>query len=145
MQQGDVKLFQTVDDGEINVDGGIVEMSSGLETSAYLSLFGGNEDDDGSDGNPQEWWGNRGETDSAKKYRSETQNLLQAIPATSGNLKRIEDAAKRDLNWFLVENVASSVEVDVSIPAVNKVNITVNIKAVGEESRFEFVENWKAA
>ena len=46
-QQGDVLLFQTVDDGEINIENGVVEMSGGLETAAYLSLYGGNEDDDG--------------------------------------------------------------------------------------------------
>jgi len=57
-QQGDVKLFQTTDDGDIYVVNGIVEMSGGLETSAYLSLFGGNEDDDGSDGSPFSWWAN---------------------------------------------------------------------------------------
>jgi hypothetical protein len=46
-QEGDVHLFQTVNDGDICVVGGLVEMSSGLDTAAYISLFGGNEQDDG--------------------------------------------------------------------------------------------------
>lgn len=144
-QQGDVLLFQTDDDGEINVSGGIVEMSGGLDTAAYLSLFGGNEDDDGRDDNAATWWGNLGEIDPARQYRSETQNLLRSLPATTGNLLRIEDAASRDLAWFVEESVASSVAVVVSIPAINRIKIRVNIEARGEESRFEFVENWKAA
>ena len=136
-QQGDVLLFQTVDDGEINIENGLVEMSGGLETAAYLSMFGGDED-------LSEWWGNLEETELARKYRSETQNLLQSIPATSGNLRRIEQAATRDLAWFLELKVASSVDVSASIPSINHVNITVVIEAEGVQSEFNFVENWEA-
>jgi phage gp46-like protein len=144
-QQGDVKLFQTDDDGEITVTNGVVEMSGGLETAAYLSLFGGNEDDDGSNDTPLTWWGNLDEIDPARQYRSETQNLLQALEATSGNLQRIEDAAGRDLAWFLDVRAASSVTVVASIPGINRIKLTIEIEANGEESSFEFVENWKAA
>lgn len=143
-QQGDVSLFQTDDDGEITVEGGIVTMSGGLETSAYLSLFGGNEDDDGRADNPANWWANLDEVDPAREYHSETQNLLQAIPATTGNLRRIEDAANRDLAWFITNNVASSVTVVASIPGINRIKLTIDIEAQGEETSFEFVENWKA-
>jgi len=143
-QQGDVSLFQTNDDGNITVEGGIVTMSGGLETSAYLSLFGGNEDDDGRADNRANWWGNIDEVDPSREYHSETQNLLQALPATSGNLRRIEDAANRDLSWFITNKVASSVTVTASIPGINKIKLTIDIEAQGEESSFEFVENWKA-
>lgn len=144
-QQGDVTLFQTDNEGEINVRDGIVEMGGGLETAAYLSLFGGNEDDDGLADNPKTWWGNIEEVDPARQYKSETQYLLKAIPATSGNLRRIEDAAARDLAWFIAERVASSVTVSASIPGVNRIKLTVGIEADGIESRFEFIENWKAS
>jgi phage gp46-like protein len=144
-QQGDVKLFQTDDEGDITVRDGVVEMGGGLETAAYLSLFGGNEDDDGLADNPKTWWGNLDEIDPAKQYRSETQNLLRGIPATSGNLRRVEDAASRDLAWFVSERVASSVSVSASMPGINRIKITVDIEADGIESRFEFVENWKVS
>ncbi len=143
-QQGDVSLFQTDDDGNITVEGGIVTMSGGLETSAYLSLFGGNEDDDGRADNPANWWANIDEVDPAREYHSETQNLLQALPATTGNLRRIEDAANRDLAWFITNKVASSATVFASIPGINRIKLTIDIEAQGEETSFEFVENWKA-
>ena len=136
MQQGDVKLFQTVDDGDITVTNGLIEMSGGLETAAYLSLFGG--DEDGSN-----WWGNIDELDIAAQYHSETQELLRSIPSTSGNLIRIKDAVERDLAWFTDEKIASSISVVISIPALNRVKINVTIEAQGDESEFEFVENWK--
>ena len=141
MQQGDVLLFQTVDDGNINVENGITEMSSGLETAAYLSMFGGNEDDDGSDGNKDNWWGNIDEVDPVNQYRSETQNLLQSIPATSGNLLRIQSAVERDLAWFIEVGVAVSVAAIVTIPALNRVRITINIDG---DTTLVFVENWQA-
>jgi phage gp46-like protein len=145
MQEGDVKLFQTDDDGEITVEGGIVEMSGGLETAAYLAMFGGNEDDNGSDGSPLQYWGNLDEEDSDSHYRSETQHLLQSIPSTSGNLKRITEAAKRDLAFFISSGAASSVNVETTIPALNRISIICNITAEGEESEFTFTENWKVS
>jgi len=144
-QQGDVLLFQTNDDGNINVENGIVEMSGGLETTAYLSIFGGNEDDDGLSENGLTYWGNIDEIDPAQQYRSETQYLLQSIPATTGNLRRIEDAVNRDLQWFIDKKIANSITVVVSIPGLNKIKIVINIDALGEESSFEFVENWKVS
>lgn len=144
-QEGDVKLFQTIDDGEINVVNGVIDMSSGLDTAVYLSLWGGNEDCSGQVVCPFTWWGNFDETDKAKKQVSETQYLLQSIPAITANLLRIEQAAGRDLNWLLENKIASSVVITVSIPALNRIKIIANIEARGIESSFEFVENWKAS
>lgn len=143
-QQGDILLYQTNDDGEINIVDGIVEMSGGFETAAYLSLFGGNEKDDGRADNAATWWANLNEIDPVSQYRSETQNLLQSLPATTGNLRRIEDAANRDLAWFIQNNISSSLIVVASIPGFNKIKLTITIEAIGKQSSFEFVENWKA-
>jgi len=144
-QQGDVILFQTDDGGDILIENGIAAMSGGLETSAYLSMFGGNEDDDGRADNSANWWGNIDETETARQYRSETQNLLQGLPATTGNLRRIEDAAKRDLAWMITEGVASEIFVIATMPGINEILITVIVLARGEESEFKFAQNWKAA
>lgn len=144
IQQGDVSLFQTSDDGEINIASGITEMGGGLETAAYLSLFGGNEADDGSQDSTFTWWGNLDETDTMSQYRSETQFLLKSIPATTGNLLRIKDAVTRDLGWMTSISVASSIGVAVTMPGLNKVDIRVDIEALGETSSFNFTENWAA-
>ena len=144
-QQGDIVLSQTDDDGEIEVVDGLVTMSGGLSTSVYLSLFGGNEDDDGAQNSSLNWWGNIDENQLEKQYRSEAQHILQGTPATSGNLRRVEDAAVRDLNWMLSSKVASKIAVAASIPGLNRIKLVIDIEAIGEESRFEFVENWKVA
>lgn len=140
----DVLLFQTNDEGNILIENGDVVLSGGLETAVYLSLFGGNEDDDGRPDNPLTYWGNLDETDPAKQYRSETQYLLQALPATSGNLRKVEDAAGRDLAWTVTAGVASSVTVSASLVGLNKVSLKINVIAEGLEFEFEFIQNWKA-
>jgi phage gp46-like protein len=139
----DVRLFQTDDGGEITCTNGQLVMSDGLAEAAYLSMFGGNEDDSGSDGDePKEWWGNKLEAGSTRKYRSETQFLLRSIACVSGNISRIKDAAERDLAW-MKDELAASVDVAVSVPAPNRINITVAIAI--KDKRFEvvFTEAWK--
>lgn len=139
-QQGDVLLFQTSNDGDINVAGGVVEMSGGLQTTVYLSLFGGNEDDAGGSDTTQTWWANIDEGQPSRQYRSETQNVLQALVAVPANLRRVEDAAGRDLAWLVEQKVATSVTVSATMPGLNKIKLTIEI---GGDLTVEFVENWK--
>lgn len=141
MQQGDVLLFQTDNDGDINVTGGIVELSGGLQTTAYLSLFGGNEDDEGGSDLALTWWANLDELEPYRQYRSETQNALQALVAIPANLRRVEDAATRDLAWTVDQKVASSISVVATMPGLNKIKLTIDIDG---DKTLEFVENWKA-
>jgi phage gp46-like protein len=140
--QGDVLLFQRNDGGEIEVINGAVTLSGGLETAAYLCLFGGNEDDDGRIDNPLQYWGNYLENEEPKKYRSETQHLLRSIAAIPFNLRRIEEAAVRDLEPLIDAGAASEVSVAASIPGVNEVKIVVDIVANGLPETFTFYENW---
>lgn len=142
--EGDVRLFQTNDKGNITLQNGIVLMGGGLETAAYTSLFGGNLDDDGRPDNNKTWWANLDEPITTRRIKSETQFLLRSIPATSANLIRIQDAVKRDLQWMIGQEVASSVDATVTIPTLNKISIVIDIEAVGEQSSFKFIANWEA-
>lgn len=144
MQEGDVLLRHTIDGGEISVSAGLMQMTGGFETAVYLSLFGGNEDDDGRPDNPKTWWGNLGVSDPAERYVSRFQNLLSALPAIPANLRRLEEAAKADLQWLLDIKAASTVEVTATMPGLNRVDIDVGIYAEGEEINFNYSENWKA-
>lgn len=138
--EGDVLLEQTPDDGEITITNGLVTMTPGLDNAAYLSLFGGNDDDPGGEDTTLAWWGNLTQERAERQYRSETQYLLRAIPAITANLRRIEDAVRRDLAWMLSNGVAASVEAEATIPALNKVQIDVTIN--GDET-LTYTENWQ--
>lgn len=144
-QQGDVILFQSIDDGEIIVENGVVAMDGGLQTAAYLSLFGGNEDDDGLQGNVLGWWGNLNQEPESSKYVSRTQNIIDTIPATTSNLIKLQDAVKADLEWLLTDNIATSIDVEIRIPVLNRVDILINIVSIDLEQNLEFSANWKAS
>jgi phage gp46-like protein len=142
----DVLLFSTPDGGNINCKNGTVETTEdGLASAGYLSLFGGNEDDTGSDGDkPKQWWGNVDETDPTRRYRCETQGLIHALPAVPENLKRIEDAAERDLAWFMETGIASAIAVEARMPGVNRIRIEILIVVQGVEFRMVFERDWQA-
>jgi phage gp46-like protein len=135
----DVLLRQANDGGEISFVNGQAVMSDGLETAVYLSLFGGNEDDSGIVADdPLQWWGNFGESDQAKHYRSETQSLLRSLPLIPFNLRRLEEAGTRDLDWLIQSSVATSVTVAATIPALNTLALVVNVEIDGVNSPFKF-------
>jgi len=145
-QDGDVKLYQSTENGEIHVEDGIVEMTSNFDTMAYLTLYGGNVEDSGGDDKSQQWWGNFSEPDEDKHYRSEYQNLINGIPATSGNLRLVEAAAQRDLEKaFVRTKIADTVTVTATIPKVNAITLTIEIEAQGNRSQFEFTDNWETS
>lgn len=132
MSFSDVLLFQTNDDGDINIVNGTVETTAGLETAVYLSLFGGNEDDNGIGDNLDQWWGNI-DVSALNRYRSQTQNILKSIPLISGNLTRIQDAINNDLAWLIETGIASAIIAELFIEDVNRLKITIDIRVVNIE------------
>lgn len=135
----DVALRETNDGGEITVENGLVLMSEGLETAVFLSLFGGNDDDAGDAASVRaQWWGNLDESEATRTYRSETQYLLKALPAVPSNLRRVEQAAARDLAWMLTADVAKSIDVAASIPSLNRIRLAVLIVTLKRELQLFF-------
>lgn len=143
----DVLLRHDDDGGDLTYTNGQAVMSAdGLETAAYLSLFGGNELDSGADGDSlREWWGNQIERIESRKYRSRFQNLMASLPLVPANLARLEEAAALDLTWFVAEGIATYVNVDASIPAINTVKLDVLIVVDDEAHRFEFTKRTRDA
>lgn len=130
----DVLLFQTPDGGEITFVNGEPKGVVGPESAVFLSLFGGNEEDSGSDGDkPRMWWGSVEESDPAKRYRSELQHVLLGLPITPANLKRAEDAAGRDLAWMVETGYATFVSAVARMPALNTVTLDINGEADGKK------------
>ncbi|KKK61826.1 hypothetical protein LCGC14_3010460, partial [marine sediment metagenome] len=135
-----------VKDLGVELVNGALTLTAGFETAAQLSLFGGNAEDNASAATAtKQWWGNYTESDPVRMYRSRTQALLESLPATTGNLRALEAAAKFDLDWFLTSSAASSVDVFVTLPGVNRVAFAIKIEAQGVEHSFNFVQNWFGA
>ena len=122
---GDVLLFDTEDGGEISVINGLVIPDGGFRTAVYLSLFGGDKDDGGEVASGDTWWGNRLEG------VSENEKLV-SVPLNSKNLKIAQDRAEEDLKWFLDDDIADSVEVELLDEGNNRIQLNVRIEKSGE-------------
>lgn len=135
----DVLLRATNDGGEITIQGGVLLLSEGLESAAFLSLFGGNEDDPAEADATLQWWGNLLDPAPELAYRSETQYLLRSLPAIPANLRRVEQAAGRDLKWLVDTGNAQSVTAEATIPAVNRIALAlVILTATGQRLELFF-------
>jgi len=123
MYQGDQ------DSGDILVEDGFVVMTRSFETMAYLCLFGGNEDDDGSDATKNfQWWGNEGELEE-RQYRGQFQALLKGAPVTSQTRIDLGNAALADLeDVFVGGGYASAVDLDIEMPSNKRVELAISIK-----------------
>lgn len=129
----------------VEIVNGQMTMTDTFDSAVKLSLWGGNQLDDGSAQSDEGWWGNLLENQPERKMISKTQNLLRALPLTSSSLRQIEEAVAADLAWFVSSGIASSVEnIRATIPAVDRVKIDGDVNAVGTEASFHFTENWKA-
>jgi phage gp46-like protein len=141
----DVRLYQTPDGGETTWVNGQPITANGLETAAYLSMFGGNQEDSGlTDGESKQWWANFEEPVAERRQRSQVQALLAGIPATPFNLRRIEDAANADLAW-MVKELTATIEVEATLPALNRVRIRGAIVIAGTRYPFDFSAPWTSS
>lgn len=143
--QGDVLLLSTDDGGEITETSGIIEGTIGFETAAFLSLFGGNEGDDGTEATKcRSYWGNLTDPDNPERWLvSRTQALITGIPATPGNLIKITEAAQLDLAWFKSEGIADKINIEATIPARNKLKLDIEIlKDETKLADLRFEVNW---
>ena len=107
-------------------------------------MFGGNEEDNGSVDNKENWWGNFLEDDPTFQFRSKTQNLLISLPLVSGNLRKIEDAVKYDLRSYIAIGAVETIDVEVSITGPRKVKIVITTLANGKNIEVVFLANWQA-
>lgn len=145
--EGDVLLISTVDGGDMVIQDDFVKATGGFETAAYLSLFGGNREDNGTESTiKKSWWGNQLEPDNPERRMiSRTQNLMFGLEATPGNLLKIIEAAKQDLSWFKDMGIADTIEVSGRIPDRNRLELNIGIfKDSDLLEDFKFVENWKS-
>ena len=144
--KGDVYIHSTNDGGEIGIEDGLVLDCNTFSTAVYLSLFGGNKDDDA--GRSKEtWWGNLvSGTGENERIVSQFQAAICGLPLTSGNLKKAQAAAERDLAWLKDEGIADSVSVTLKAEDVKRVAVTVEVRKDGGkifESNYYF--EWEGA
>jgi len=131
--EGDLLLTDTLDGGDINLIDDIFISDTSIKTAVYLSLFGGNKDDNGKVKNKFTWWGNTltGVSEN-EKIISRFQAVIFGLPMSTKNIQEAETAAAMDLQWIIDEGIGDEVNVNGSATARNKFNLKVNIKSKGK-------------
>lgn len=139
----DVLMYHTPEGGEVTLSGGEPLYTDGIETAVFLSLFGGQAEDDATDATKhRQWWGNWEEPDPARRYRSATQALLRGLPAIPANLRRVEDAIVTDLQWMIGSGLAQIVSARARMPAPKRIEIRCEIVIDGRSTQFKFATDW---
>lgn len=129
---GDVFLEGEGGVGDLVVENGLVQDCRDFSTSVYLSLFGGNaEDDAGRD--TETWWGNLipGTMENEKMFSS-FYAITSGLPLNSGNIKKAVAAAERDLHWMIKEGIADDIEATISAENIKQIHLTVRVSKEGK-------------
>ena len=130
-QDGDVLLFQTLDDGDLSITDGIVKMTGGLETAVYLSLF-----------SPEDTYLNESANTPDERLSSRTDAFIANKPQSSKNYQLLTQAVEADLKWLTKNNIVKSVGVAVSSDGLNRVMIGVVIEQDSGSTNLNIPVEW---
>jgi phage gp46-like protein len=144
--EGDLLLEDTPDGGDIRIEDGLFVNDRSFNTAVYLSLFGGNEDDNGKVKNMKTWWGNTlGGVSENEKLVSRFQSVISGLPMTAKNIQDTENAAELDLKWVIDEGIADKIVVSGRAVTHNRFSLSVDIQNRGESIyKNTFPLFWKA-
>ncbi|MCL2093826.1 MAG: hypothetical protein FWH12_06490 [Treponema sp.] len=144
--EGDLLLFDTVDGGDVAIADGFFISDRALDTAVYLSLFGGNKEDNGKVKNRKTWWGNtlRGVSEN-QKLVSRFQAIIFGLPMTTKNILDAEEAARLDLEWLISEKLADEIVADGRAVSNKRFDLKIQITS-GEKIIFKntYAVPWKA-
>jgi len=131
--EGDLLLQDTPDGGDIRIEKGLIASDQTFSTAVYLSLFGGNKEDNGRVKNRKTWWGNtlRGVNEN-RRLVSRFQAVIFGLPMTTRNILDAEEAARLDLDWIITGKIADEVLTNGRAVSRNRFSLTVQINANGE-------------
>ncbi len=146
MFEGDLLIECTKDGGDIVIHDNFFQSTQSLETAIYLSLFGGNYGNNGTEATTNNvWWGDQLSTNEPNEYLvSKTQNIIWGESAHPTHIRKLELSIQDDLAWMVSSGIAKSTEVLVSIPTRNRINIEIRVVMPNNTSTtYILEENWK--
>lgn len=144
----DLQVIETNNGGDIVKNPKDLSVIYGFQNMVYLAMFGGNVEAS----TPLErieteqafdWWGNAlfFPNDTSVQMNSLTERTLKTIPLNSFGRTLIEKAVKKDLEFM---NSFSTVDVDVSITATDRIEISVKVVRLDNLEERAFIYIWDA-
>ena len=143
----DLELVENGDGGDLIKNANDLSVIYGFENMIYLALFGGNIEQDtpterGSE-QAYDFWGNNllMPNQASIQFNSQTERALDKNALTSSGASLIEEAVKNDL---LFSNKFATVNVNVTITGVDRIEIGVTMQQPGNLQKQEFIYIWNA-
>ena len=129
----DLYLQPTQDGGELIIENGKPQMTSGLENAVYLSLF------------TAPWWGDS-VSEQSEKYSSTISEVMNSGALALQTKLDVIEAAKNALVWMTDDGIADRIEVRAEIPQAGTLYLAITIyepeSADGVD--YKYALNWEA-
>lgn len=140
----DLKLIETLNGGDIVLEGDDLVVINGFQNMPYIGIFGGNIEESTKEFNPGEqrfdFWGNSllMFNQPEIQYNSDTERLLNEIALNSSGRLLIEQTIKKDLEFM---TAFAEIEVNVTIVSTDRADINIRIQEPGniESTEFDFI------
>lgn len=125
----DILIYETLNGGDIVLNGADIVTVSGIENQPYLATFGG-----------ENWHGNAILSENpGVRFTSETERVMNETPLSSAGRLAIEQAAVRDTAYL--KEIYPGEKVDVSVAIVNVNRIDVEIALAGTQMKVKWNPN----
>lgn len=134
--------------GDVQLVGNDLAVIFNTENQIFLALFGGNIEQSTNTSNivadSKDWWGNNllMPSNSSIQFNSLTERTLNTTPLTSSGRGIIENAIKKDLEFF---SEFGTVDVNVVIVSDDRINITIKTMQAQSKERVILVKLKKKA
>lgn len=128
----DAAIIETLNGGDLQQVGSDLAVVYGIENMVYLAMFGGNTEASTSTKvvtlDSKDWWGNSVlmPNDASTQFNSLTERTLKTTALTSAGRVIIENAVKKDLDFF--KDLGATVTVSVSIIDTDHIRILIRIE-----------------
>ena len=144
----DLRLISKHDGTDIELIGNDFVGIDGFENMPLLGLYGGNVSESTKSFNLAElrfdWWGNDlfDFENPAVQMNSKLERSLQTIALNSAGRIEIEEIIKKDLEFL---TIFAELEVSVSIPDVDRLEISIKLTEPDNKDSNEFLYIWNAS
>lgn len=128
----DVSVIETLNGGDLQQVGNDLAIVYNIENMIYLGMFGGNVEASTDNNAVQvesfDYWANSllMFNNPSQQFNSLTERTINSVPLTSSGRVLIENAIKKDLEFF--KDLGGVVTVSVEIVATDKIKVSIRVE-----------------
>lgn len=111
----DLMLYETGDGGDLQLNGGNLSITTGVENEPYISMYGG-----------ADWWGNN-LLIPTQPFLATTEKVLREVALNSSGRIRVQQAVDADLLPLKNSIAGTTITTTVTITNDNRLSIYIDI------------------